>query len=58
MRKRGRSVLDSFAVLAFLFKEQGHEEVLALFEWAVDHGERHIISSVNWAEVDIIWLRE
>lgn len=51
MRKPGRSVLDSFALIAFLFREGTSEKVAELFEWAASQGERHLISAVNWAEV-------
>ncbi len=44
-------VLDSYAVLAFLFKENGHETVLGLFEKAVDADKKLLIASPNWAEI-------
>jgi len=44
-------VLDSYAVLAFLFKEGGHEIVLCLFEKAVEADKKLLIASPNWAEV-------
>ena len=46
-----KSVLDSFAVLAFLFKETGHEKVLSLLESASKDDEVVHISAPNWAEV-------
>ncbi|MBI4607670.1 MAG: type II toxin-antitoxin system VapC family toxin [Candidatus Rokubacteria bacterium] len=45
------SVLDSYAVLAFLFEEDGHETVLALFEKAAASDQNVLISAPNWAEV-------
>ena len=44
-------VLDSFAVLAFLFKEKGHEKVLDLFERALKEDHKLLLASPNWAEV-------
>ncbi len=45
------TVLDSYAVLAFLFKENGHETVLRLFEKAVETDKKLLIVSPNWAEI-------
>ena len=45
------AVLDSYAVLAFLFKEEGHETMLALFEKAVDADRHLLIAAPNWAEI-------
>ena len=45
------AVLDSYAILAFLFKEQGHKKVLALFEMAIDADKKLLITAPNWAEV-------
>jgi len=45
------AVLDSYAVLAFLFKEKGHEIVLGLFEEALEADKKLPIASPNWAEV-------
>lgn len=45
------SVLDSYAVLAFLFEEDGHETVMALFEKAAASDQNVLISAPNWAEV-------
>ncbi len=45
------SVLDSYAVLAFLFKEEGHDKVFALFEKAIDADKKLMIVAPNWAEV-------
>ena len=45
------SVLDSYAVLAFLFQERGHEKVVALFEKAAESDKALLIAAPNWAEV-------
>jgi PIN domain nuclease of toxin-antitoxin system len=45
------SVLDSFAVLAFLFQESGHEKVVSLFEKAAESDKPLLIAAPNWAEV-------
>ena len=45
------SVLDSYAVLAFLFKEKGHEKVVAVLEKAAESDKPLLIASPNWAEV-------
>ncbi len=45
------AVLDSYAILSFLFKEQGHKKVLALFERAIDADKELMIAAPNWAEV-------
>jgi PIN domain nuclease of toxin-antitoxin system len=45
------SVLDSYAVLAFLFQESGHETVVALLEKAAAADQAVLIVAPNWAEV-------
>ncbi len=45
------SVLDSYAVLAYLFRERGHETVVALLEKAAGSGKNVLIATPNWAEV-------
>ena len=45
------SVLDSYAVLAYLFRERGHETVVALLEKAAESGKNALIVAPNWAEV-------
>jgi PIN domain nuclease of toxin-antitoxin system len=45
------SVLDSYAVLAYLFAEGGHEKVVSLLEKAADAGKNAWIAAPNWAEV-------
>ncbi|MGE5347017.1 MAG: type II toxin-antitoxin system VapC family toxin [Acidithiobacillales bacterium] len=46
-----RSVLDSYAVLAFLFKEKGHEKVVTALEKAAESDRPLLIVAPNWAEV-------
>lgn len=45
------SVLDSYAVLAFLFQESGHEKVVSLLEKATESDKTLLIAAPNWAEV-------
>ncbi len=45
------SVLDSYALLAFLFQENGHEKVVALLEKAAESDNTLLIAAPNWAEV-------
>lgn len=45
------AVLDSYAVLAFLFKDEGHEKILALFEKAIDADKHLLIAAPNWTEI-------
>ncbi len=52
------SVLDSYAVLAFLFQEKGHEKVLDLLEKAAQAGQALLIAAPNWAEVRYIVERK
>jgi ribonuclease VapC len=53
-----RAVLDSFAVLAFLFAEPGHEKVLAVLERAAEKDSALLIAAPNWAEVRYIVERK
>ncbi len=45
------SVLDSYAVLAFLFQERGHDKIVSLFEKAAESDKTLLIAAPNWAEV-------
>jgi predicted nucleic acid-binding protein len=45
------AVLDSYAVLAFLFGEAGHETVKTLLERATESDKTLLIASPNWAEI-------
>lgn len=51
-------VLDSFALLAFLFKERGHQRVVEVFERAVETDDAALIAAPNWAEVRYIVQRK
>ncbi len=48
------SVLDSYAVLAFLFNEKHSEKVVDLFEKAAESDKMLFITAPNWAEVRYI----
>lgn len=45
------SVLDSFAILAFLCQERGYAVVLSLLERAVQARRTLFVGAPNWAEV-------
>lgn len=45
------SVLDSYAILVFLFRQQGHEKVLDLLERSAGTEKPLLITAPNWAEV-------
>lgn len=49
--KTHQTVLDSYAILAFLFKQDGFEKVTHSLEKANDSGVPALITSINWAEV-------
>ena len=52
------SVLDSFAALAFLFQEPGHEKVIEVLDKAA-HAERPVfVTAPNWAELRYIVERK
>ena len=51
-------VLDSFALLVFLFKEKGHQKLVELFERAAQHDDPALIAAPNWAEVRYIVERK
>jgi predicted nucleic acid-binding protein len=51
-------VLDSFAVLAFLCREPGHEKVLAVLEKAAETDSDLLIAAPNWAEVRCVVERK
>jgi predicted nucleic acid-binding protein len=54
----GSPVLDSFAVLVFLFKERGYEKLVDLFEQAAETHAAALIAAPNWAEVRYIVERK
>ena len=45
------AVLDSYAVIAYLDKEPGYEEVAKLFEECVTKDREVFVCVVNWGEV-------
>jgi predicted nucleic acid-binding protein len=45
------TVLDSYAILAFLFGEPGDERVSAALEKTAEVGKRLLVAAPNWAEV-------
>jgi PIN domain nuclease of toxin-antitoxin system len=45
------AVLDSSAVVAFLFKEKGYETIVNLFEKAIDANKNLLITAANWPEI-------
>ena len=51
-------VLDSFALLVFLFKEKGHQKVVDVFDQATESDEAALIAAPNWAEVRYIVQRK
>ena len=53
-----RYVLDSFAVLAYLYNETGAEKVKDVLVLALNDKAEIFISSVNWAEVAYISKRK
>lgn len=53
-----RAVLDSYAILAFLFQEKGHEKILDLLEKAAQIDQVLFITAPNWAEVRYIVERK
>lgn len=52
------AVLDSYALLAFLFGEPGSELVLAVLEGALEKNLRIMIAAPNWAEVRYMVARK
>jgi predicted nucleic acid-binding protein len=52
------AVLDSYALLAFLYQEKGYQEIGALLEKALEKGNPLLICSVNWAEIRYIIERK
>lgn len=51
------TVFDSYAVLAYLFDEQGAPVVIEHLRRALEEKEQVFISSVNWAEVGYQCIR-
>ncbi|OGV43256.1 MAG: hypothetical protein A2X48_15635 [Lentisphaerae bacterium GWF2_49_21] len=53
-----RHVLDSFAVLSYLYNESGAEKVKQILHLAIQDRAEIYMSSVNWAEVAYISKRK
>jgi predicted nucleic acid-binding protein len=51
-------VLDSSALLVFLFKEKGHQKIVDVFDRATESDEAALIAAPNWAEVRYIVQRK
>ena len=51
-------VLDSFALLVFLFKEKGHQKLVDVFDQAAEADQAALIAAPNWAEVRYIVQRK
>ena len=51
-------VLDSYALLAFLFGERGHQRVLDLLQRMAAASEALLIAAPNWAEVRYVCQRK
>ncbi|MBI4472567.1 MAG: type II toxin-antitoxin system VapC family toxin [Acidobacteria bacterium] len=51
------SVLDSYAIIAYLLKEPGFEKVVALLERAAVEDAKVLICAPNWAEIRYILAR-
>ena len=51
MRSFKFAVFDSFALMVLLFREQGYREVRRLLQTATRDGVKHLMCSVNWAEL-------
>ncbi len=52
------AVLDSYALIVFLYREKGYQEIGALLEKALEKGNLLLISSVNWAEIRYVVERK
>jgi ribonuclease VapC len=46
-----RTVLDSYAVITYLERQQGYENVSAVFKESVDKNREIYLSVINWGEV-------
>ena len=51
-------VLDSYALLAFLYQEKGFKEIGALIEKALENGSPLLVCAVNWAEIRYVVERK
>jgi ribonuclease VapC len=51
-------VLDSYALLSFLYQEKGYKEIGALLEKTLETDQLLLMSSVNWAEIRYVIERK
>jgi ribonuclease VapC len=51
-------VLDSYALLAFLFGERGHRQVLDLLQRMAAASQTLLVAAPNWAEVRYVSQRK
>jgi predicted nucleic acid-binding protein len=51
------TVLDSYAVISYLQRQSGHEEIAKIFEECVTKDREVLLSVVNWGEVIYTALR-
>ena len=51
-------VLDSYALLAFLFGERGHQRVLDLLQRMAAASQALLVAAPNWAEVRYVSQRK
>jgi len=51
-------VLDSYALLAFLYRERGCQEIGTLLEKALESRQTLLISAANWAEIRYVIERK
>jgi uncharacterized protein len=52
------AVLDSYALLAFLFGERGHQRVLDLLQRMATASQTLLVAAPNWAEVRYVSQRK
>ncbi len=52
------AVLDSYALLAFLFGERGHQRVLDLLQRMAAASQALLVAAPNWAEVRYVSQRK
>ena len=52
------AVLDSYALLAFLFGERGHQRVLDLLQRRAAASQALLVAAPNWAEVRYVSQRK
>jgi predicted nucleic acid-binding protein len=53
-----RAVLDSFAILVFLFRERGYQKVLEVLERSARANDTLLVAAPNWAEVRYVVERK